>query len=474
MFKELFKKTFIKNFSILTTTNIIVQVLSILSSIRLARQLQPAGYGLFNLVIVQASIFSIIATYGLRTVIIRHIARNKYDAWKVFIISNQIRAITTITAIIAVIGYNQLAPANSLTALFLVALSVLIVFQTFWDTIESISFGFEKMGATGIINLVFTAVWVLEVYIIPDKYFSISVLLYTFVLNQILRSLIYFIWLNNNVLVDKTLKTSITLNDHKEFIKQSNYFFILSVFTAIQNQVPILFLQFNSPIDQIGIFNLGYRLLSPMQMVLNVMLTAIFPLFSRLAIENPNLFARRVKTLLSLILVVGIWGCIGFALFSKDIVFLLYGKLYEESVNVILIQCWYTLLFAIFCIIGTVLSSLDRQKLLSIISFISAVIALPIFYFGTKHGAIGLAWAFVIAAFLNLTYPLVFLHRILHPNLSAKFSIVLYLIVLLLTVGSTFIQFNYPLSIRIAILMIISSFIIYILYKFGYTRIKHL
>jgi len=472
MIKLALKNKVVKNFSILTISNLLIQVLSILSSIRLARELQPAGYGLFNLISVQASVFSIIAAYGLRIVIIRHIARKRDDARKIFKLSNNIRFVTTFIAIVVAIIYNLLQPSAKLSVVLLISLSVLIVFQTFWDTIESLSFGFEKMEATGIINFVFTIIWVCEVYILPKASFTVTILVYTYVLNQLLKSLVYYWWINKSILKKQPTVGNMTFNDHKELILQSNFYFILAVFTAVQNQLPVLFLQFNSTMDQIGLFNLGYRIISPLQMVLNVLLTALFPMFSRLAIEDRELFGKRIKTLLNIIIFIGIWGCLCFALFSKDVVHLLYGVRYLVSVKVIIIQCWYTVLFAIFCIIGTVLNSLDKQKLLSIISIISGVIATPIFYYQSRFGAIGLAWAFVITAFVNMTYPWAILLKLVKNQISITYTILIFSILGILVWSTSYYSFEWSFIIRLGISIILTFVIFYYLYKIEFKKLN--
>lgn len=471
--RRLLNSKFSRNFSILTSANLIIQVLSIISSIRLARQLQPEGYGLFNLVNVQASIFSIIAAYGLRIVVIRHIARSREDARKLFTISSRIRLLTTFIAVVTAIGYNLLLSSDqSLAGSALFVLAILIVFQTFWDTIESISFGFEKMEATGIINLVFTAIWVCEVYLIPTVHFSVTVLLYVFVFNQAAKSLVYYIWLHKSILYQQSKPAHISTDAYKDVIRQSNYYFVLAVFTAVQNQIPILFLQFNSTIDQIGIFNLGYRILSPLQMVLNMLLTALFPMFSRLAIDNKDVFVSRVRSLLNIIVLFGIWGCICFALFCKDVVLLLYGSAYLTSANVILIQCWFTVIFAIFCLIGTVLSAHDKQKLLATLSIIYGIVATPIFFFGTRFGAIGLAWCFVVAALVNMTYHWVIFRKVLLNKISYTYSILVFGSIGVLSWATSAYPIDWPLTVRVGAAILLSILAFGYLYKVEYKKIK--
>lgn len=470
---SIFKNKIIKNFSVLTGTNLLIQVLSILSSIRVARQLQPAGYGLFNLVNLQVTIFSIFAAYGLRIVVIRHIARNKQDARKIFTISNQIRLITTSIALLLAFGYSQLHNKQSLPPALVFALLLLIVFQSFWDSIDSVSFGFEKMQTSGIVNLCMTIVWIIEIYLIPNHLFKVSTLLFAYVINQGTKTIIYYIWLRRKILLNIPTKKIIGIEEHKAIIRQSNFYFILAIFSSIQSQIPILLLQFNSSIDQIGLFNLGNRILSPLQMMLSMLLTALFPMLSRLAVDNKPLFAERVKSLLNIIVLTGIWGSLCFSLFSQDIVKLLYGDAYITTANVILVQCWFTVLFAIFCTIGTILSALDKQKLLATLSIFYGVIASPIFYFGTKYGAIGLAWSFVIAAFLNMTY-----HWVIFRNLLDKQISVLYSFVIFGSIGVlSFLTYNFKIELsfvyRLCIGILISAGVFTYMYKVEFLKIKN-
>jgi len=460
---SLFKNKIIKNFSILTGTNILVQVLSIFSSIRLARQLQPEGYGVFNLIALQASIFSIIACYGLRLVIIRHIARNNNDARKVFVLSGHIRIVTTAISLILVFFYNLVYSQESLSALLVLAVMALIVFQTSWDTIESIFFGFEKMETSGIINFIFTLIWIAEIYFIPNNKFTVETLTFAFLINQGLKSLLYYFLVHISIFKKLPPTTFTNYAEHVDLIKQSNFFFVLAIFSSIQNQIPILLLQFNSTVDQIGLFNLGNRILSPLQMMLNLLLASLFPMLSRLAIDNKPLFAIRVKSLMNIIIFSGILGSVLFALFSNDVVHLLYGDAYKTSAKVILIQCWFTVLFAIFCTIGSVLSALDKQKLLSQLSIIYSVTAFPIFFIGAKYGAIGLAWAFVIAAFINMTYHWVIFRNSLDKNISIFYSLIIFFTICILCLYTGIYMVEMSLNVRlIQCLFLLSLFIFYI------------
>jgi O-antigen/teichoic acid export membrane protein len=451
MIRQLLANRVVKNFSVLTATNIFVQILSILSSIRLARLLHPQGYGLFNLLLVQAGIFSIIAAYGLKLVIIRYVARNKSDSRHVFHVSNKIRLVTTIFAILCLLAYNFFNRQISHAYLFLFLISLYIIFQSFWDSIESVAFGNEQMQASGYINGIFTVIWIIAVYTIPTESFNIVVIFVTFIFIQVIKTFSYFIWLNKKILINSDPVNINSEANYKFFIQQSNFYFILAIFTALQNQVPILLLSHNSTIDQVGIFNLGYRILSPLQMVLSMALTALFPSLSRLSFTDKELFAVRIRSLMNIMVAIGVWGCICFTLFSREVVLFLYGKAFLGSAKVILIQCWFTLLFGIFCTIGTVLNSFDKQRLLATLSIVYGILALPFFYFGARYGAIGLAWAFVIAAFVNMTYHWVIFRNLLSPYITLEYSFILFSIIVSTTFISLLLPFQYSMLIKLVV-----------------------
>jgi O-antigen/teichoic acid export membrane protein len=448
MIKTLLKNKIFKNFSVLTGANIVIQFLSILSSIRLARLLLPEKYGYFNLSLILSGIFLIIANYGLRQVIIRYVARNKSDSKTVFHISNQIRLVTTLLAIICFLVYNYLFSKTLLPPIFLLVLSVYIIIQSFWESIENIAFGNERMEATAYINLAFTCLWVISVYIIPVKSFNVENLLIVFVTIQFFKVFSYFIWLRKVLFVKSDLSEIKPDIGPIFFIKQSNYYFILAIFTAIQVQVPVLLLEHNSTLDQVGIFNLGNRILGPLQMVILTALTALYPSFSRLANQDKEMFTKRVKSLLNILVILGIWGCCCFTLFSREVVLLLYGNEYLDSARVILVQCWYTLLFGIFCSIGMVLNSFDKQRLLAILSVTAGSIGFSIFFIGAKYGSIGLSWAFVIAAYINMTYHWIIFKKLLSPYITSIYSLKLFSVLILATLFSLFVPFEYSLILK--------------------------
>lgn len=470
IFRQLFGKRIFRNFSVLTISNLITQLLSVLSSIRLARLLQPDGYGFFNLFLVQASFFSIVAYFGLRLVSIRHLSRKKEDSKIVFQTINKIRLVTTALALVGLIIYNFWINEVVISSWLLFLLSLLIISMSIWDSIESIAFGNERMETTGYISVVFTLIWVASVYIIPRINFNVRVLFTLYVMIQIVKTIWFYFWIKKRIL-DFIPTNNYSESYIKSFIQQSKYFFILSIFTAISNQVPILLLNFQSTLDQVGLFNLGFRILLPLQTVLLTALTALYPSLSRMSMIDFELFVKRVKNLINILVIIGIWGCLCFTLFSKEVILLLYGDAYITTARMIVIQCWYTLLFGIFCTIGTVLNSFDKQKLASFLSIIYGILSFPLYFLGAKYGALGLSWAFVISAVINMIYHWIVFKKLLHPYISLRYSFSLFIVILFFISISLIVPFDFNFIIKVLIGALLTVAIIYYLVNSEFVKV---
>lgn len=430
----------LKNFSVLTLSNLMVQALSIFSSIKLARQLEPEGYGMFNYILTVSGMLVVIAAFGLRLVIIRTIARDKSLTKMMFKFGLIIRfGFSLIAFIVGIIYINYFAITKLDPVLFgLVIVHILLTMC--WDTIESVAFGNQRMEASGIIKLIATSIWVASLYIIPDEYFTATFLFFIFVSNFALKDIFYYLWVRKTIIKKLPEHKIDEKINAKALIGQSKYFFLLAVFTAIQNQFSLLFLDFNSTIEQIGIFNLGHRILSPLQMSLRMALNAVFPKFSALALKDRDRFYANTKKMVVIILILGCVLSLIFTIFSKNIIWLLYGEKYIDSATVITIQCWYNVLYGVFCVIGTVLSSSDQQKKLSFFSFLSTIVAVPCYLIGSKYGAWGLSLGFLSAGVINMIYHWIFLMKLSEKRITMSFTIKVFAFLL----SSMFVAYIFP------------------------------
>jgi len=83
---------FLRNWSLLVVANVLGQVLGMLATIRIARELAPEGYGYYNIVLTVGSIGTVLAALGMRNVVTRECARYPERSGEIFLASLSVQA----------------------------------------------------------------------------------------------------------------------------------------------------------------------------------------------------------------------------------------------------------------------------------------------------------------------------------------------------------------------------------------------
>src|SRR5690554_2143144 len=128
-------KTVLKNFSVLTFCNIFSQFLMLFISIKIARSISPVQFGMFNLLQLHVAILAILASLGLRNIIIRNVARNKQTLKKIFYGSIILRSIAmTLIIIIFSFYYHHKQTYENILFLLVVISLVLTVLSDLFES----------------------------------------------------------------------------------------------------------------------------------------------------------------------------------------------------------------------------------------------------------------------------------------------------------------------------------------------------
>lgn len=445
--------TILKNFSILTVSNALTQFLGIFVSIKIARSLNPLGFGIYNLLQLHLYTFTVIASFGLRDVIIRSIARNKESVQSVFRIVTRLRWAGFFLSMFIFIVYYSLYHHYDALLFGLVIISILS--NIFFDLFESVAFGLEKMEFSGIINLASSIFWLSSVLLIPKSTFTLHLVFELFVFFSTAKCIAYLIILFDSryikaVYIEHTKKKEIL-----KFAKDSFPYYYLALLTLLSNQIPLLFLEYRSGVAQIGFFNIASKLLMPINLVIDTALAAIFPNLSRLFVTNNKLFVRSVKLILILMSLFVVAGAFFITLFRQEFIQLLYGKEYINSSLVLSYQAWYVALYSIVCLIGTILSAINQQKTLGHMSIICTIIQVPILWYAAKFGAQYLSAAFLFITIISFIIHLYVIHKFLGKDLSPLIYVKIILIFSLGYIASSLVPVELFLPVKLGIFVLI-------------------
>jgi len=390
----------LKNWSLLTISNIIQQGLSFLVLIPIARLLELSKYGTFTLILTTIGMAQVFGSLGLRLVVIREIARNGRNLYqiarKTLSLSLLGFALTGIPLALYLLLVEKIAsPA-------LLAISILLLLsQILWNFAEPLTFGKEQMQFSSIIGSVFAVLWFALVFALPGWIRDLTSLLTLYLLIQLVKSLVYLflIWRQRYFRAPEDGESEERIG-YGRILSQSLPLYISGILNASITQLPILFLSRHSGAVEVAYFGLGSKLSLPFVLVYSNMMNAIYPLLARLYRENDAAdFARHLKNLFLAVWLAGIAISFVLSLFSADIIRLLFGAKFAAAAPSFSVLLWVTLNHMIHACMGLVFLAADKERLMVKLSVFNGLLTGVAAYWGSYYGAAGLA----IATFIGLS-----------------------------------------------------------------------
>lgn len=414
--------TFLKNFSFLTIGELSARAIGMFTNVILARFLAPEGYGQYTLVLTYIAILYSLSCLGVNQLTIRYIARNQNDSRFYLRLSLFFRAFGFVLSTLGFIVYANLtsSPINSQFILYVILACVFL--ENIWVAFQNVAFGMQRMEWNAVINVAFAAINLAIYLILPSKLINIQTVLGVYLLVYVAKDVAYYICLSKSKLLRWENKMlAINKETCASFLNESVPFYILLVFGLLTNQLPTIFLENNSNMEEVAYFGTANKLLLPLTVFMNTALTAFFPNQSQLFVKDKQLFQKNTVKMITILTGLGIILSAIISLFRWEVVELLYGKVYTCTADVMSYQCWYFVLFSLFSINGVTLGAADAQKTLAACSIIYGIISTPILYYASFYGAQGLSMGYIVASFINLTYILFVLKRVLVNALTIRF-----------------------------------------------------
>lgn len=443
------ERPFLRNFSVLTVGEFAARAIGMFINILLARYLAPEGYGQYTVVLTYTAILYSLSCLGVNQLTIRHIARNPDNSLFYFRLSLLFRLVGVVLSAIGFVCYARLTHSSiSQFLIFIILASVFL--ENIWAVSQNVAFGMQRMEWNSIVNVLFAFINLVIYLIIPSEWISLETVLVIYILLYFIKDAVYYVCLrkcdllrniDNDLNIDKETVTS--------FLKDSFPFYVLLVFGLLTNQFPSLFLEANSSTSEVAYFGTANKLLLPMTIFFNSALAAFFPNQSVLFEKDRVQFGKQTRRVITILVVTGIVFCIFITLFRNEVVFLLYGDEYKETGNVMALQCWYFVMYAIFCVNGNVLGAANEQKRLSVLSIVYAIVSTPLLYAGSFYGATGISYAYLLASLINIVILFPQIIRVTNHIVSVRYAIFIFILIVVSMVSSLLIPQSISIWIRL-------------------------
>jgi O-antigen/teichoic acid export membrane protein len=457
-FKKIIENKVVQNFSFMTVGNMVSQVLSLITVLKITQYFAPDDFGLYTFITTQGLLLLNISDLGIQPIIVRSIARDPEKTNDLILNGLLLRVLTIIILTGLYILYNHLFGTLSIQEVLLVSICGFV--NAIWTVLEYAFLGNQKMFFASLIKIIYGILWFGFVFLLPEKSFTVYNLIFIFALLNIFQGIGLGIYLKMKKMM-RGRKSSFILST-KQILRQSwPYFSVMLIMIPVQ-QFYNIYLELNSTVEEIGFFNLARRFLAPVQMVLNYAILAAFPSLSALWVTDQKKFYFLLTNGFQYFLIIGISLALIFNFFISDIVVLLFSKEYLPAVRVTQMQVWFTFLMAVNYTISTVLGAINKEKLMFNLAVVNGIISIPMMYYASQFGAYGLSIAYVLSFAIFEVILWITFRKILNIKIKKEFAC--WSSAIILFIFSTFFLNNLDLIVKIILSLFI--FIIVGLYFF--------
>ena len=391
------------NFLSLTTAEMISKLIQLIIFIYIARSFGKSEFGKFGFALAFSTIIVVITDFGINTLLIREISRDKKNVDK--FVSNALTlkvALSIVTLIVSFLYFNfvKYDYATKNITYFMILFMVL---QSFTDTFYSVFRAFEKMHYDAIMKVVRMLMLIFLVYFFISQSQNLVFITLMFPITEVIILIASMIIYTRNF---SKLSLGFNFGFEKELIKKSAFFCLSIIFGTVILYIDTIMLEGIRGPEEVGIYSAAYNLLLGVTFIPLMFSNAIYPVFSRYFVRDRELLRFAYKKSFQYMLIIGLPITAGIFIYSRNIVLLAYGIEYAKSIIVIKILCWFILLRFINIVSGTLLSSADRQGArvfgqgtVALVNIILNLILIP------KYGFIGAGIATIASeSFFFVTY----------------------------------------------------------------------
>jgi O-antigen/teichoic acid export membrane protein len=339
--------------------------------IYVARYLGVEGFGILTFALAFTGIFGIIANLGLNQYLVREVSRDKSLIEKYLnnIISIKI-ILSIITLVSSIIIINLLNyPQQTILVVYFIVLFVIInsfssIYYAVFQIYEKMEYQSIGIFLSSFLIFIFTLIVIkydLGIVALASIYLIVAII--TLALNAIICK-----W--------KFVSTGIYFETSfwRLILIETIFFGLAGIFTEIYFNIDSVMLSLIVGNEAVGWYNAAYRIIFVLLYIPSVFIVSVFPLMSKRFKSAKDLLKLEYVQMFRYMLISAIFLAIYGIIFSSEIINLIYGKGYDPSINALKVLMIVIPIIFLTYLFGNLLAAIDKQRLVTLITGISAII----------------------------------------------------------------------------------------------------
>jgi O-antigen/teichoic acid export membrane protein len=423
-------KRFTKNSISLFAAKVFTVLASMAFGIFAARILGDAGYGKYGLIVVLLSYFMVTSEFGLENLIVRDVANQKEKGDEYLVVSILFKLVTSLVSILLTIGAIYLLGRNDILVIGAIAAITLIPISLY-TSFDACFRAYEKMEYIAIVEIAYMALRSGLGIILLLRGVDLSGLFVAFVIVEFFRLFLIMFFYRLKI---STFPFVFNKELVRYFWKESIPLASWRMLGMLQVKIEVLILFILLGDAHVGWFKVSLNITDLISIVSLIVMNAALPVMSNFYLESREKLLELYRTIFRYIIIIMLPVSLGITIFADDLIGLMYGSQYANSVLIIRILIWSTIPAFILHLLGTVILVIDKYRLAAKLSLINTTIRIVLNII--LIGKIGFLGAPLSALIANL------------------FSVVLFIPLVSRTLGHTGIDFAIVRSTFVFLLLI--------------------
>lgn len=382
----------LRNVSYLALGQIIVEIIGFFGVIYFARTLGPYNYGIYTTVTAFVGLFTSLSLSGMIVVLVRESSKKLEDTSRILENAIGIKNFFAVISILVCIASLILTNYEFQLKLFIILFSSTLFIDSTNNYFTIIFKSYERMEFISILSMgnsiLFTTLALIFLYLgfgvfyllILNIFCSFVFLLIRYKISR--KFVIFKFW--KKIKFDRVI------------LKPSIIFSLQSFFIILTTRVDYVMISFLGSIEDVGIYSLPYSLAMQGGVLINIISTAFFPMLVKRFNQGP--IKAKILFRYSFILGISVFvlSIVGY-LFVDEIIILLFGNKYLESIPIMQVLLFYiAFLFFQFPFL-TAANATGNENLALKIQILGAIMNIVLNYvLFIYFGLIGIAYSTVV------------------------------------------------------------------------------
>lgn len=398
------KKIFFNSTSMLGA-NYIAYIISFIVGVMLIRYLGSIRFGQYSFVIAFVSFFGFLGDFGIGRLLIREVSRNRGESEVYlgnFLVFQSLLSVFIFFFI--VISINLLNYPQAIKTFVYIA-GIGTSFYLISRVFETIITAYEYIYYNALIAVSYKAINSLLILVVILLRKGILELASSFLISSILIVFISGLICFKNCCLPKL---RIDFGQWKLYLRNGFDFGLINLFAVTTANMGVIILSKIKGDSEVGVFSSAYKIPLSIILIATSLDAMLYSLFSRqytINKEKTVLYFRKAIRYLSFL---GFPVAVFFSLFSKQVIFTLFGNSYLEAVPALGILIWVVPFSFLTVLCHVTLTSINRVRPVTLIVAFSCILYIFInMIFIKRYGYLALCWSSLlvpIAGTISLGY----------------------------------------------------------------------